>query len=145
MKKKHLIQGAILLLISSSFAVPSLAAINLTKPLDSFANKALGKRYSRSKTPRLGSLLPSSSIRKPYSLRNGVKYGFAAVCDKNCTDIDIRLIDENEQVIEEDTDADNTAVIPYTADADGTYEVEVIMYGCRSQQCDYALGAYRRK
>lgn len=120
-------------MIGSSLAVPSLAAINLSKPLDSFAQKSLGKRYYRSKTPRIGSLQPSSSIRKPYSLRNGVNYGFAAVCDQNCTDIDIRLIDENEQVIEEDIDSDNTAVIPYTAEADGTYEVEVIMYGCGSQ------------
>ena len=120
-------------MISSSLAVPSLAAINLSKPLDSFAQKSLDKRYYRSKTLRIGSLQPSSSIKKPYSLRNGVNYGFAAVCDQNCTDIDIRLIDENEQVIEEDIDSDNTAVIPYTAEADGTYEVEVIMYGCGSQ------------
>ena len=145
MKKKHLIQGAILLLISSSLTVPSLAAINLTKPLDSFANKALGKRYFRPNKPRTGSLQPSSSIIKPYSLIRDRKYGFVVVCDKNCTDIDLRLRDENDQVIEEDTDADNTAVIPYTAEADGTYDMEIIMYGCKSQQCDYALGAYRRK
>lgn len=150
MNKKSWIRGAVILFLGSTSMLPATAVVTnpplMVKYMDTYASQAL-KRYARANNvkPRMGSLEPNGQIEMSFKLTKGQKYGFATVCDANCSDIDIRLVDQDGQVIAEDIDNDNTASVVYTAEDNDVYDVQVIMPGCSNSECDYALGVYKRK
>ena len=150
MNKKNRNIVALALLISTTFVVPAtLAQSNIsglmTRLVDTTARQSL-KGYTRPNNarPRMGNLEQGNQIEMSFKLRKGQKYGFVAVCDQNCNDIDLRLVDVDGQLIDEDTDVDNTAAIAYTAEETSAYDLAVIMPSCDQTECAYAVGVYRK-
>lgn len=149
MKKNQIRVAA--LIISTAVLVPAVtqAANNqnrlMTRLLDTVAKQSL-KGYTRpnNANPRMGNLDEGNQIEIPIKLSKGKKYGFAAVCDASCNDIDLSLIDANGQVIQQDNGNEETAVVKYTANKTGRYYLSVDMAACDEAECAYGVGLYRR-
>ena len=78
------------------------------------------------------------------SLRRNQSYAILAVCDEDCSDIDLYLYDEDGDQIDTDTSIDQEPVVRVTPRRNADYRVRVRMYSCDTEPCYYAFGVYER-
>ena len=91
-----------------------------------------------------GSVGSGSSDENSVTLEAGVEYAFLAVCDEDCTDIDLRLDSPSDSTLGEDVQIDATPIIQITAPVTGTYTLDMIMYSCQAESCQWAGRVYRK-
>ncbi len=94
--------------------------------------------------PFSGGLQPGQTWDLPTPMNAGYEYQIVGVCDRDCSDLDIRLFDGNGSLIIEDTSTSsqpNVGVIPSTS---GTFNIQVNMYACTVAPCYYAIALYAR-
>ena len=94
--------------------------------------------------PFSGGLQPGQSWDLPTQMNVGYEYQIVGVCDRDCSDLDLRLFDGNGGLIIEDTSTSsqpNVGVIPSTS---GTFNIQVHMYACTVAPCYYAVALYAR-
>jgi hypothetical protein len=75
----------------------------------------------------------------PIAMRRGQRYTIAGVCDNDCPDLDIKLIDPNGSQVVEDSATDSVPVVTHAPTIDGTYTVRVVMYDCNVAPCSAGL------
>jgi hypothetical protein len=75
----------------------------------------------------------------PIAMRRGQRYTIAGVCDNDCPDLDIKLIDPNGSQVVQDTATDSVPVVTHSPGSDGTYTVRVVMYDCNVAPCSAGL------
>jgi hypothetical protein len=94
--------------------------------------------------PYSGGLQPGEHWNVPAEMHVGYEYQIVGVCDRDCTDLDLRLFDGNGGLIIEDTavsNQPNVGVIPTTS---GMFTIQVHMYACTVAPCYYAVALYAR-
>lgn len=148
MNKRNRIKVAIALLIGSVFIFPAASFAQnrlMIRLLDTVAKQSLNG-YTRPKNfnPRMGNLEQEKEIAMNFKLTKGKNYGFAAVCDSGCNDIDVSLKDAKGQVIQEDNGEEDTAVVKYSPKKSGVYYLSVVMPSCEETDCAYGVGVYRK-
>lgn len=93
----------------------------------------------------------SDRARKPHTLTGGDgEYVVLALCDPDCTDIDLHLWrrgEEGEAPLLSDVEDDDQPLLVsglFGGDLDdGVYTVEVRMIECGAEYCYFAVGTYR--
>lgn len=75
---------------------------------------------------------------------DGRDYVMVAVCDVDCSDIDLHLYGTNDEMVGSDEEPDDVPVIELGNVAGGTHRLEVGMFSCDSEPCYYAVGVYMR-
>ncbi|MBR9921925.1 MAG: hypothetical protein GYB31_13875 [Bacteroidetes bacterium] len=63
-------------------------------------------------------------------LESGKEYVFIGGGDADATDIDIKIMDDYDNVLEEDVLDDNNPVVKFTPSKSGVYNVRLKLYGC---------------
>lgn len=63
------------------------------------------------------------------NLDAGKSYGIVGVCDRDCSDLDITVYDQNGNLVGYDNDDDSTLIVGFTPRRSGTYRVKVDMVG----------------
>ncbi len=71
----------------------------------------------------------------------GYEHAIMAVCDSDCTDIDLILYEDGVEV-DFDREPGTVPIIIGVPDR-AYYEVEVFMYGCSVEPCYYGVGLFR--
>jgi hypothetical protein len=94
--------------------------------------------------PLVGSINASSSTTLQVNLNAGRRYRLFGVCDNDCTDLDLRLIDPSGQTVAEDVEADDVPIVALTAQRTGSYHVQVMMARCSASPCRYGVSLYGR-
>lgn len=64
------------------------------------------------------------------------------MCDGDCKDIDLALIDANRKELVNDTSADDVPVMSYAIRTTGVYTVKVTMFQCSTDPCYFGLGVF---
>jgi len=100
--------------------------------------------YTLSHDVHTGSLRADGSELLTLQLRAGTTYQIQAVCDNDCTDIDLRVYDAAGDEMGHDILGDDTPVVSVTPRSSGTYTVNVIMWKCSTATCFYGVGAYSK-
>ena len=92
-----------------------------------------------------GSAAEGSSNSHSVTLSAGEEYLFYAVCDQDCSDVDIFLYDPSGSLVASDSSVHAYTNFPtanaefeYDAATSGTYRLEVKIYGCTTSTCYYA-------
>jgi hypothetical protein len=67
-----------------------------------------------------------------------------AVCDDDCSDLDLTLIDENDNVVDEDYAVDARPMVTVIPAWSGTFHANVEMIECFADDCLYTLAVYSR-
>ena len=92
--------------------------------------------------PYIGTLRDNTYTDVSYTLHAGVSYALIGVCDNDCPDLDLKLYDENGNLIDKDTAPDSTPVIRVTPRWTGAFYVRVIMSECEDNPCWYGVGEF---
>jgi hypothetical protein len=93
----------------------------------------------------VGMLPRGGSVMLEANLRAGVRYTVVAVCDGQCTDLDLRAhAPGGDEVLDEDVSTDALPVLTFTAAVTGPHPVSVIMSECRTDLCYFGLRVLSR-
>jgi hypothetical protein len=107
------------------------------------AGKTLGKLgYELTHQVFGGRLKEEQKETVTFRLRRGVKYAIVGVCDSDCDDLDLRVLDPSGREVGRDAEKDDSPVVELLADKSGEYDVEVEMAGCTDEPCAYGIGIF---
>lgn len=76
------------------------------------------------------------------TLYSGTAYKISAVCDEDCNDLDIRLYDQNGNLIDSDTDNDSMPVVEVSPKWTGRFKLRVTMCDCDVEPCKIGIGIF---
>jgi hypothetical protein len=103
--------------------------------------------YQRTHDYAYGELNSNAEETVSFELDEGVSYAATAVCDQDCTDVDLFLLDENGNVVAEDQDEGDEgdfAVVEVTPAWTGAFTLRVRMYACSVEPCHYGIAIFGR-
>ena len=92
----------------------------------------------------VGTLGAGAGVGLEVDLEFGVEYLIVGVCDGDCTDLDLSLVDLQGNVLFQDELDDDAPVLRFTAPAGGTYFLQIDMYACSVEPCSFGYKVYRR-
>jgi hypothetical protein len=95
--------------------------------------------------PTPGTLQQGQSSTVPASLNVGVEYRIAGVCDQDCGDLDLALIDQNNVTVSQDTSTDNSPIVSVSPAQTGSFTLQVQMFQCSVQPCYFAVALFGRR
>lgn len=104
----------------------------------------LGGNYKLTHDPLVDKLSTDENDYVTLNLRRGVNYVIVGVCDQDCRDIDLRLYDEDGNLIDSDTDSDDKPFVKVRPRWSGQFKIKVTMARCRANYCYYGIGAFGR-
>lgn len=73
------------------------------------------------------------------NLEKGWAYKIIAVCDNDCSDLDLVLYDENNNEISKDLGNDSLPMVEVTPRWTGRFSLRVTMYSCSNSPCFYGI------
>jgi hypothetical protein len=77
-------------------------------------------------------------------LSAGTDVMLLGVCDVDCDDLDLAILDTEGRRVDVDTSTDDAPVVSITPKRTGLYTVGVQMAGCSAEPCRYAIQAFAR-
>ncbi|WP_228051835.1 hypothetical protein [Sphaerospermopsis aphanizomenoides] len=98
--------------------------------------------YTLTHDPFIGNLGRGGYDDITINLRSGVSYAIVGVCDSDCRDIDLKLYDDNGNLIVSDTENDDTPFVWVTPRWNARFTIRVIMPSCSNAPCRYGIGAF---
>ncbi|WP_199330935.1 MULTISPECIES: hypothetical protein [unclassified Calothrix] len=104
----------------------------------------LGGNYELTHDPFVDQLSSNQGDYITLNLRRGVDYAILGVCDQDCRDIDLRLYDEDGNLIDSDTGYDDYPAVRVRPRWSGKFQIKVTMAKCRANYCYYGIGAFGR-
>lgn len=69
-------------------------------------------------------------------------YRITAACDQDCSDVDLYLYDENDNLIDSDEEYDDYPLVAVTPKRRGRFTAVVRMASCDQQPCYYGVRAF---
>ena len=76
----------------------------------------------------------------PLNLVSGAHYIVFGTCDEECLDMDLALRNPAGVLLVADSEADDHPNVEIVAKTTGTYQLAVMMAGCRTEPCNFAIG-----
>jgi hypothetical protein len=139
-----LFSTAIILMPTAGMAQSSNRFIQqLAAQLYRIARSAAGRDYDLV-TVKSGRLRRREGESLSVTMSRGNRYAIVGVCDEDCNDIDLRLYDENDNLIDSDTSSDDKPVVVVSPRWSGEYRLRVTMARCSANPCYYGVGLFRR-
>jgi hypothetical protein len=78
------------------------------------------------------------------TLQAGANYRLLAVCDNDCSDVDMEAFDAAGNFIERDVSTSDNPYVEITPAANGPIYVRIWLAACESEPCYVAVRAYRK-
>ena len=104
----------------------------------------INNSYQLTHNPLVDDLSNNQSQTFNVNLRSGISYAFVGVCDEDCQDIDLRVYDENGNLVNSDTGADDYPLVKVSPRWSGQFQVKVTMANCTASTCYYGMGIFGR-
>ena len=125
-------------------ALPRSLPIAVRSDLVRMRGGLLGRGYRAEGEVLSGSAGSRTTDTRTVTLQAGVPYAILAVCDEECGDIDLGILDPSGARVAQDGEVDDTPVLEFTAPVTGQYRLEVIMFACRANSCSWGGQILRR-
>jgi hypothetical protein len=77
------------------------------------------------------------------NFEKGTSYRIVGVCDKDCSDLDIEILDGS-TVIEKDVLDDDAPIVSFSPKASGQLRVKVTMAKCSEAPCFFGFGIFQK-
>ncbi|BDI61474.1 hypothetical protein [Qipengyuania nanhaisediminis] len=113
--------------------------------LDLTRNIASSRGFSSTHSRHNGQLNQGQEETVTLDLSAGMSYMMVAQCDRDCSDIDLWLYDENGNLIDEDVLVDDTPIVNVTPRRSARFSLRTGMINCSVQPCYYGIGVYGSK
>ena len=75
-------------------------------------------------------------------LESGEEYTLLAVCDNDCTDIDLEIFDDDGDSVDSDYLVDDYPIVSVSPRRDQTYRLHVSMASCSVEPCRFAVAVF---
>ena len=98
--------------------------------------------YRQYDEPRYLNLSEGETYDYEIRLDASQRYNIWGVCDGDCEDLDLRLLDAYGNTIDEDILNDDVPLIDPVAPQSGTYTLQVIMHDCSIAPCKVGVGFF---
>jgi hypothetical protein len=109
------------------------------------AEQALGTQgFRQIAGPFSGGLPQGQNQSFPVTLEQGGDYRIIGVCDSDCSDLDLSLRDQNNNVVQQDALADDHPVLQSQPAWTGPFMLDVTMYQCTRAPCFFTVVVYAR-
>ncbi len=69
-------------------------------------------------------------------------YTIIGVCDEDCGDIDLTILDDDDDVVDEDLLDDDYPIVKVSPRRDAAYTIEVDMYECDVEPCYFGIAIF---
>ncbi|WP_052507824.1 hypothetical protein [Sphingomonas hengshuiensis] len=119
-------------------AQDSMISVLFNKATEVFA----GKGFAPTGWEQTGELKQGAEQRLTVKLTGGSGYTIVGVCDSDCKDMDIQLLDVSGAEVARDEEEDDFPIVE--APASGTYTARVAMVSCSASPCAFGVKAYRK-
>lgn len=133
---------ALALLIASGAHAADRYIAEVYLELDRVEEALVRGGYEQSHSHVVDKLDRDASKTYPVSLDRGLDYAIVSVCDSDCDDVDVHVIDENGNQVGADRAADDLPVIALTPAWSGAFSVVVTLSGCRARRCTIGIGFF---
>ena len=100
--------------------------------------------FTRAAGPFAGALAVRGVSQAPVTLRSGQEYRIIGVCDADCDDLDLRLLDGAGAVIAQDVAPNDLPQLIVRPRMTGPYVIETQMARCANAPCYFAVNVYVR-
>jgi hypothetical protein len=101
--------------------------------------------YAQVGESRTGSLNDEASEDVNLTLQAGVSYFLVGVCDNDCADMDLTLLDESGTEIGSDYEDDAVPMMDVTPSRTQAFRIRVYMVSCASEPCFYGVGVFSQQ
>lgn len=91
-----------------------------------------------------GNLKTAEAEQVVFELDRGGTYVILGVCDNDCKDLDLKLVNAAGQQIDSDVEEDDAPVVAVSPASAERYTVQAIMANCGSNPCRYGLGVFKK-
>ena len=109
--------------------------------VESFANSV---GYEMTHDILFSSLAEGESETFTIDVRNGFDYRMLALCDEDCSDIDVFLEDAGGEVLDSDVSLNDAPVVSYASRGAGQVRLRVRMYSCSTEPCFFGVAVFGR-
>ena len=92
-----------------------------------------------------GALLTDQAITVPLTLVGGMDYRVVGVCDMDCFDLDLALLDPDGMEAASDFLEDALPILAFVPDSTMDYQVEVIMVACAVEPCSFRIATFAKE
>lgn len=107
--------------------------------LDRFEEVAVGQNFRRLFRSPMLHMNKDAVENYTVTLTRGINYKIGGVCDNDCPDMDIKLLDPSGREVASDVLTDSVPIIDFKPTQGGAYTVRAIMYNCTSNPCSAGL------
>lgn len=124
--------------------VPAPFARELDQRLTRAETTLSERGYLRAAGPFAGGLADNRARRFTVMLRAGQDYRIVGVCERRCSNLDLRLFNANNDLVAQDVLGDAVPVIHVRPAATGNHDIEAGMAQCDEAPCWFAFNVYSR-
>ncbi len=146
--RKYGIAGVCAAVVAMGAAAPTIAQSSyeqeVNRLLNLTQNVANGRGFSSSHSRYNGQLNTNREDTVTLDLNAGTSYMMVAQCDRDCSDIDMWLYDENGNLIDSDVLVDDTPIVEVTPLRNARFSLRTRMITCSVEPCYYGIGVYAR-
>ena len=105
---------------------------------------AYSQGYQSTGNMQTGSTNQGTNTSHYVQLSGGMSYVIIGVCDRDCTDVDLRLFDPSGNNIATDVATDDHPTLRFQASMNGNYRLQVEMPNCSHNPCFYGFQVFMR-
>ncbi|XWK89163.1 MAG: hypothetical protein U7127_03585 [Phormidium sp.] len=100
--------------------------------------------YGLTHEPFIGDLGNGGEDDLNLNLKAGVSYAIVGVCDQDCSDLDLKIYDDNGNVVASDVQKDDFPVVKVEPRWNARFRLKIYMPSCRNAPCRYGIGVFGR-
>ncbi len=144
-------RGGLVLVLGVGLAAPTvMRAQSYTDQMQGYMNtqaqnSAFREGFASVSTMQTGSTNQGSNTSHYVQLNGGSNYMIIGVCDRDCTDVDLRLYDPSGNNIATDVATDDHPTLRFLAPVTGNYRLQVEMAQCAHNPCFYGYQVFMRQ
>jgi hypothetical protein len=132
----------LVLLMSQSSSAQAQFERQVRAQLDKVGQNLATQGYELTTQIYTGTLDQNGREQVSVRLRAGVRYALVGVCDSDCDDLDLVLMDTRGRELASDVEQDDVPVVEVQPDRDGEYAAYAVMASCKANPCHYGLGLF---
>lgn len=120
----------------------SANAFDLDRAVNALVNVAENRGYVNLQN-REGYLSEGESARAYPYVSGKYAYQFTALCDEDCSDVDLRIYDDNGNLVDSDIATDDLPVVSISPRWSAKFKVVATMIKCSREPCRVVVSSFR--
>jgi hypothetical protein len=142
--RRPLVLALALLAVPAAAHAQSRWERQVAQQLDLVAKDLAPRGYHVAGEPFTGQLAQGRTARFRVALRPNVTYALVGLCDEDCRDLDLRMLDERDREITTTAVPGDKPFLEVTVEAGGKFTLVVTMAQCGTPPCSYGVGLFSK-